>query len=274
MDNLAITEYRNVRVLTTQQLAESYGTDVKTISNNFNRNKDRYIVGKHYICLEGEELKEFKSIHQNDESLTFVSKLYLWTEKGTFLHAKSLNTEVAWEVYDRLMETYFTAKENQIAISELSPELQMFNKIFNSVAQQQLEQKRLAKEVREVKQTQNAIAETFQRVDDVENFQKWVNSCITKIAESPYFNKGDSRDKRYSYARKESYERLMHKRNCRLDDRVQRAVGRALEERPDIKKSELKKINKLYVIANDKDLKPAYELVIKEMMICYCVKSA
>ena len=66
----------------------------------------------------------------------------------------------------------------------------------------------------------------------------------------------------------------MQKRNCRLDDRVQRAVGRALEERPGIKKSELKKINKLYVIANDKDLKPAYELVIKEMMICYCVKSA
>ena len=81
---------------------------------------------------------------------------------------------------------------------------------------------------------------------------------------------------KYSMARSESYERLSRKRNCRLDDRVQRAKGRALEERPDIKKAELNKINKLYVIANDKDLRPAYELVIKEMMMCYCtnVKTA
>lgn len=77
---------------------------------------------------------------------------------------------------------------------------------------------------------------------------------------------------KYSLARSESYERLSRKRNCRLDDRVQRAKGRALEERPDIKKADLSKINKLYVIANDKDLRPAYELVVKEMMMCYCVK--
>lgn len=36
-----------------------------------------------------------------------ASKLYLWTEKGAFLHAKSLNTDVAWEVYDKLVDSYF-----------------------------------------------------------------------------------------------------------------------------------------------------------------------
>lgn len=45
-------------------------------------------------------------------------------------------------------------------------------------------------------------------------------------------------------------------------------------KRPDIKKTELQKINKIYIIANDKDLRLAYELVIKEMMVCYCVESA
>ena len=44
-----------------------------------------------------------------------------------------------------------------------------------------------------------------------------------------------------------------------------------MEERPDIKKSELDKINKIYIISNDKDLRLAYELVIKEMMMYYCV---
>ena len=36
------------RVLTTQQIADAYETDNKVISNNFNRNKERYTEGKHY----------------------------------------------------------------------------------------------------------------------------------------------------------------------------------------------------------------------------------
>lgn len=174
---------------------------------------------------------------------------------------------------------YFVAIEKKyktsvVNLKELSPELQMFSQIFNSVAQQQLEQRRQAEQINRIERTQTAIANTFQKMDDTEDFQRWANNCITKIAESPYFDKGTNRSMRYSMARKESYERLTQKRNCRLDDRVRKAVGRALEERPDIKKTELKKINKIYVIANDRDLRPAYELVLKEMMVCYYVKTA
>ena len=46
MNDLKITEYKNIRVLTTQQIAEAYGTDSKVISNNFNRNRERYVEGK------------------------------------------------------------------------------------------------------------------------------------------------------------------------------------------------------------------------------------
>lgn len=104
MNELLITEYKNIRVLTTQQIAEAYGTDSKTISYNFNHNKERYIDGKHFICLSGDELRAFREIHDLPNNL---NKLYLWTEKGAFLHAKSLNTDVAWEVYDRLVDNYF-----------------------------------------------------------------------------------------------------------------------------------------------------------------------
>ena len=106
MNNLTVTEYKNIRVLTTQQIAEAYESDVRIISNNFNRNKERYVEGKHFVCLEGEELKAFKTNHHFDES-SRINKLYLWTEKGAFLHAKSLNTDKAWEVYDRLVDEYF-----------------------------------------------------------------------------------------------------------------------------------------------------------------------
>ena len=107
MNDLQITEYKNIRVLTTQQIAEAYGSDTRVISNNFNRNKERYIEGKHYICLEDGKKREFVDHHQIDDGSKKASKLYLWTEKGAFLHAKSLNTDEAWEVYDRLVDNYF-----------------------------------------------------------------------------------------------------------------------------------------------------------------------
>ena len=104
MNNLTVTEYKNIRVLTTQQIAEAYGNDKKVVSYNFNHNKDRYIDGKHYICLTGDELRAFRENHDLPSNL---NKFYLWTEKGAFLHAKSLNTDKAWEVYDRLVDEYF-----------------------------------------------------------------------------------------------------------------------------------------------------------------------
>ena len=163
------------------------------------------------------------------------------------------------------------AKEMAINRSQLSPQMQMFYAIADGQAKMELEQKRQAEQMNRIEQKQDAIVETFQKTDDTEDFQKWANDRIAQIAESPKFDKGYGRSKNYSLARAESYERLKQKRNCRLDDRVQKAKGRALEERPDIKKSELDKINKIYIIANDKDLRPAYELVIKEMMVYYCV---
>lgn len=103
-------EQAGQRVLLTSQLAESYETEVQVITNNFNRNKARYQEGKHYYALEGEAKHNFLNQTQIDlGSVKNAKTLYLWTERGALLHAKSLNTDRAWEVYDRLVETYFRA---------------------------------------------------------------------------------------------------------------------------------------------------------------------
>lgn len=110
--NLQVVETNNQRVLTTAQIAEQYGTDSKVISNNFNRNKERYTEGKHYYCLTGEELKNFfaitKLMNANESK---IRTLYLWTEKGALMLAKSLNTDKAWEAYECLVDTYFSVRE-------------------------------------------------------------------------------------------------------------------------------------------------------------------
>lgn len=119
-NEIRVTEYKDIRVLTTQQIAEVYETDNKTISYNFNHNKNRYIEGRHYILLQGEELKAFR---ENHELPANINKIYLWTEKGVFLHAKSLNTDKAWEVYEVLIDTYFYKKENSCNVTIAATEL-------------------------------------------------------------------------------------------------------------------------------------------------------
>lgn len=126
MNHLQTIEYADNRVLTTQQLAEVYETDVKNIQTNFNRNKDRFIEGKHYYILEGEELKNFKSSlpAESRQPLKFAPQLILWTEKGADRHCKILDTNKAWEQFDNLEETYFRVKERTIPVEGLSTEMQ------------------------------------------------------------------------------------------------------------------------------------------------------
>lgn len=118
MYNLTTTEYHGIRVLTSAQVAEMYGTDTKTISYNFSYNKKKYTEGKHYIKLEGNELREFKANREIPDCHKFSAHLYLWTESGALLLAKSLNTEKAWKAYEYLVDFYFRAKEQE---AELPP---------------------------------------------------------------------------------------------------------------------------------------------------------
>lgn len=110
--NLQVVETNNQRVLTTAQIAEQYGTTADRISKNFSANKVRYTEGKHYYCLTGDDLKAFKDDFLNSELVKpNASSLYLWTEKGALLHAKSLNTDQAWQAYEVLVDTYFSVRE-------------------------------------------------------------------------------------------------------------------------------------------------------------------
>ena len=126
MNHLQTIEYADNRVLTTQQLAEVYETDVKNIQMNFKRNKRRFVEGKHYHLLKGEDLKAFKNSPTLSGSVDkHATQLILWTEKGADRHSKILDTDKAWEQFDNLEETYFRVKEQAaISVEGLSTEMQ------------------------------------------------------------------------------------------------------------------------------------------------------
>lgn len=92
---LQVIEHKGQRVLLTTQLAESFGTETKIISQNFNRNKNHYTETKHYFVLTGGKKQEMLCNLQIEVSNKDHAALCLWIEKGAWMHAKSLSTSRA-----------------------------------------------------------------------------------------------------------------------------------------------------------------------------------
>lgn len=134
IDELQIVEYNGVKIVTTKQVADAYEIDVNTISKGFGRNKWKFTEGKHYFKLDGDKLKSFREIlcgGQNGDNkicdgrditcknspLQISNKtrvLYLWTNRGTLLLAKIIDTDTAWAAYERLVDFYFDVKERKV----------------------------------------------------------------------------------------------------------------------------------------------------------------
>lgn len=95
------TVYNNELTLTMNQLSELFNTTPKILSRNFQRNKDKYIEGKHYYVVKEKELKQLKRDLDYPDYLKFVSVLYLWTEDGANLLAKSVRNDAAWKFIDK-----------------------------------------------------------------------------------------------------------------------------------------------------------------------------
>lgn len=261
MDKLIPMELKKQRVMTTEILAEQYGTHTERIRQNYLRNEKRFVEGKHYYKLVGDELRSFKAEYLNDTNLKFAKELLLWTEKGAARHAKILDTDEAWEVYEELEETYFKIKENVQALntSQLSPELQMFNKLFQAMAKQELENNQIKEEIKETK-------ESIQGIRDVVaiNSTDWKADCkslVIKIA-----NKlGGFNHIQDVY--KEIYSTLEKRMGVQLNIRLTNKRRRMADE--GICKSKRDKLNYIDVIADDKKLIEGYVAITKELAIKY-----
>ncbi|ECE0286668.1 ORF6N domain-containing protein [Salmonella enterica subsp. enterica] len=127
VETLSPITHNQIPVITTELLAHLYGTKIKNISDNFLNNTTRFVVGKHFFKIEKNELREFKN---RPETIGLVGKnarsLILWTERGAARHAKMLETDQAWEVFEKLEDCYFSQKQ-QTPTRQASPTIDMMN---------------------------------------------------------------------------------------------------------------------------------------------------
>ncbi|EPT6389907.1 TPA: ORF6N domain-containing protein [Salmonella enterica] len=126
-ETLSPISHNQTPVITTELLARLYGTDAHSITKNHRSNVDRFIAGKHFYKLEGSELKAFKNKVTNSDLVANRAKhLILWTERGAARHAKMLETDQAWEVFEKLEDCYFSQKQ-QTPTRQVSPAVEMLN---------------------------------------------------------------------------------------------------------------------------------------------------
>lgn len=166
--------------------------------------------------------------------------------------------EQAREYFARLEEK---VKQKAIDLSQLSPELQMFQKIFNSVAQQQLEQKRQAEKLDHVEQRVESIREVVAM--DTTSWRDDTGNILRKIG----MKLGGGQV--YSQVRAESYELLSKRMGVNLKQRLTNKRRRMADE--GICKSTRDKLSYVDIIAEDKKLIEGYTAIVKELAIRYGV---
>ncbi|EBR1860718.1 ORF6N domain-containing protein [Salmonella enterica] len=129
VESISLTTHQNIPVITTELLAQLYGTEVIRIQQNHARNAERFIEGKHFFKLVGQELRELKHRLSLSESVKIarnVRSLILWTERGAARHAKMLETDQAWEVFEKLEDCYFSQKQ-PATTRQVEPAVDMLN---------------------------------------------------------------------------------------------------------------------------------------------------
>jgi hypothetical protein len=255
--NLEVKEFNGQRVVTFKDIDTLHERVEGTAGRNFRENKERFIENVDFFFIKPADI-------QNNEirrSEINNSGTYLITESGYLMLVKSFTDDLAWKVQRQLVNTYFRAKEQNLLINQLSPNLQLFNQLFQALANNELEQKKLQQAVTETKQEIQAIRDVVALNPNA--WRKETTEMINKMAQKI------GGFEHIQLIREESYKMLDEKLGVSLAARLlNKKKKMALEG---VCKSKIDKVNKLDVIADDKKLINGYVNIIKELAIKYGV---
>ena len=258
----------NKRAMLAKEIAEIHNQPLAEINRRINNNKNRFKNGVDIIdLLNGSE--PFRNIaHQNGWiGSNRTQNVYILSERGYSKLLKILEDDKAWDLYEELVDGYFNMRQ-ALDYSSLSPELQMFQSLFQTVANQQLKNKelesRLSQQEQENKQTKSEVKDIREVVAlSSRDWRKDTTSIINKIAV-----KQGGYD-RFREVRSESYELLEKRAGANLQIRLMNKRKKMAFE--GVAKSRIDKVSKLDVIDEDKRLLEIYLAIVKEMAIRYSV---
>ncbi|MBS5919971.1 MAG: ORF6N domain-containing protein [Clostridium perfringens] len=263
------------KAMLVKEIANIHNKDLRVINQNIERNRERFKDDIDIVDLKGTDfaitLSDSGIYTQN--SINASKNIYLLSERGYSKLLKILEDDVAWEQYDKLVDGYFNMrseiKENSFDISELSTELQMFNKMLQAVAKSELEQKKIKQQLNEVnhhaleaKEKADKSIEEIQAMREVvaTNTTNWREDCRKTIVKIAHKLGGNSH---IHDVQTEVYSLMRTRLKCKLDVKLTNMRRRMAEE--GICKSKRDKKNYLDVIEDDVRLKEGYIAIVKDL---------
>lgn len=239
------------KAMLVKDIAAIHGREVKHINELVNRNLIRFKTDLDVIDLKVAVQDDHNLIGYGFTKMQIAKSpnLYLLSERGYAKLLKILEDDKAWEIYDQLVDTYFNMR-SELDTSNLSPELQMFNGLFKSLAKQELATKQLELKV-------DSISEIV-AVNTVD-WRKDTRQLINAVA------KTQGGFSAYQEIQSEIYTELERRAGCKLSIRL--TNKRNVMAGEGVSKSKRDKLNKVDVIADDKKLVEIYMAIVKEFAI-------
>lgn len=237
-------------------IATIHNQPLKEINRRINDNRIRFKDGVDIVDLKsgGFNPPQLLNLGFSNMQIAKSNNIYLLSERGYAKLLKILEDDKAWELYDILVDEYFNMRKQQIDTTQLSPELQMFQTLFTTLATQELNQKKLEQKVDNISEIV-ALNSTDWRKD--------TTLILNKIARK------QGGFEMYRKIRNESYEILEQRASAKLSIRVNNKKKiMALEG---VSKSKIDKVSNLDIIGEDKRLLEIYLAIVKEMAIRYQV---
>lgn len=243
-----------------------------TARKRFADNKDRFTLGKHYFVLYPKDLENTELSEKRTLEKCVLSNrgTALITEKGYLLLVKSFTDDLAWKVQEDLIDTYFNVHE--ILSTELSPELQMIQKMVEWMAKMELSNKELNKQSELMKEQ---IAQTKETVDKTAKTTENIKEAVTPVIDDwrPAINSKFNRiqknaERGFDSLRTEMYSQLEKRAGCDLGTRLRNKRKRMTDNGRT--KSEINNLNKMDIIEEDKKLREIFSKIVTEYEIKYC----
>ena len=123
---LGIKEYKKERVVTAWDIAKVHGREPREITQQFNRNKDKFILNEDYFILKIKEFSErFKTIQSSESQSVIqdfipnnVKEIPLFTESGYLMLVKTFTDDLSWDIQRQLVKGYFKLKELKSSVDK------------------------------------------------------------------------------------------------------------------------------------------------------------
>lgn len=252
------------RCMSDKTIADIHGMRNFDVRRRISDSIKRFKENVDYIDLkqrmhEAHTLELLQKLGYAKQSVTQAEHIYLLSERGYAKLIKIMDTDLAWEIHDKLIDEYFELKEDSINRQQLSPQMQLMNMLVESMSKNELEQKRQAEKLEQLDDKVTSIKEVVAL--NPTQWRKDSANIINKIAKDlgGYEHIKPIRDEIY---------RLLEQRmgvalNIRLSNKKKTMSLNG------VCKSKIDKLNQLDVIADDKKLIEGYIAIVKEMAIKY-----